>query len=71
MTVSVPAPKSRILWRSGGLSVDFVDPIKVQVDGKERRLGEMLTYHPGLAADLHAKDRVHTYGSFYIADLQR
>jgi S-adenosylmethionine-diacylglycerol 3-amino-3-carboxypropyl transferase len=28
-----------------------------------------LTYHDQLAADLHEKDRVHTYGSFFIADL--
>jgi hypothetical protein len=28
-----------------------------------------MTYHPEWAARLHAVDRVHTYGSFYIADL--
>jgi S-adenosylmethionine-diacylglycerol 3-amino-3-carboxypropyl transferase len=32
-------------------------------------LGEQLTYHRELAAELHARCRVHTYGSFYIADL--
>jgi S-adenosylmethionine-diacylglycerol 3-amino-3-carboxypropyl transferase len=30
----------------------------------------MLEYDRDLAAELHAKDRVHTYGSFYIADLR-
>jgi len=34
-----------------------------------RKLPELLTFHPDLAAALHEKDRVHTYGSFYIADL--
>jgi S-adenosylmethionine-diacylglycerol 3-amino-3-carboxypropyl transferase len=29
----------------------------------------MLTYHRELATELHEKDRVHTYGSFHIADL--
>lgn len=62
-------PASRILWRSGGLTVDFVDPIEVQVDGKRRRLGEVLRYDRDLAERLHKLDRVHTYGSFYIADL--
>ena len=34
-----------------------------------RSLGELLTYDRELAAQLHGKDRVHTYGSFYIADV--
>jgi S-adenosylmethionine-diacylglycerol 3-amino-3-carboxypropyl transferase len=63
------APKTRILWRSGGLHVDYVDPISVNLDGERRRLGEVLTYQTELARQLHARDRVHTYGSFYIADL--
>ena len=67
--LSRAAPNCRILWRSGGLQTDFVDAAKVRVAGRERSVGEFLTYHPELAAELHAKDRVHTYGSFYIADL--
>lgn len=63
------APKTRILWRSGGLQTEFVDPITVQRDGQEVKIGDVLEYHPELAAELHEKDRVHTYGSFYIADL--
>ena len=59
----------RLLWRSGGLYVDYIDPIKVEVAGRQRRLGDLLTYHRELAEELHARDRVHTYGSFYIADL--
>lgn len=64
------APNARFLWRSGGLKVDFVDPIEVEHHGRRRRLGELLTYQSDLADRLHRRDRVHTYGSFYIADLQ-
>jgi S-adenosylmethionine-diacylglycerol 3-amino-3-carboxypropyl transferase len=63
------APNTRILWRSGGLRTDFVDAVRVQRGGKRHRVGDLLTYHRELAAQLHEKDRVHTYGSFYIADL--
>src|SRR5262249_9355875 len=63
------APDARVLWRSGGLKVDYVDPLEVSVEGRRRRVGDLLHYHRDLAAELHAKDRVHTYGSFYIADL--
>ena len=63
------APNARVLWRSGGLKTDFVDRVNIRMHGQQRELGEMLTYHPELAAELHERDRVHTYGSFYIADL--
>lgn len=63
-------PDARAIWRSGGLRVDYVDPIQVSLGGRSRRVGDLLHYHPELAADLHERDRVHTYGSFYIADLQ-
>ncbi len=62
-------PGARLLWRSGGLHVDFVDPIPVKVGGRQCKVGDLLTYNKDLAAELHARDRVHTYGSFYIADL--
>jgi S-adenosylmethionine-diacylglycerol 3-amino-3-carboxypropyl transferase len=63
------APRTRILWRSGALKVDYVDPIRVNFHGRRRQLGEVLTYHQDLADELHRQDRVNTYGSFYIADL--
>lgn len=62
-------PDTRILWRSGGLRTEFLDRVQVQVGGRLRRLPELLKLNPNLAAELHEKDRVHTYGSFYIADL--
>lgn len=63
------APGARAIWRSGGLRTDFLDRVHVRQGGQTRPLNELLTYHQELADQLHAKDRVHTYGSFYIADL--
>jgi S-adenosylmethionine-diacylglycerol 3-amino-3-carboxypropyl transferase len=63
------APRTRILWRSAGLEVDFVDPIEVQLNGSKQKLGDVLEYQTELAAELHPQDRVNTYGSFYIANL--
>lgn len=64
------APHARVLWRSAALKGDFINVVKVQVNGQTRSLGELLHYQPDLASELHAKDRVHTYGSFCIADLK-
>lgn len=61
---------AKILWRSAGLTVNFIDPLKVAFDGKVREVGELLHYQTELAAHLHARDRVHTYGSFYIANVK-
>ncbi|MCY2974018.1 MAG: BtaA family protein [Planctomycetota bacterium] len=63
------APETRILWRSGGLKTEFLDRVSVRVDGQMRKLPELLKMHPEISDDLHQKDRVHTYGSFYVADL--
>ncbi|TWT40823.1 DUF3419 family protein [Botrimarina hoheduenensis] len=60
-----------ILWRSAAVICEFVDPIQVRIDGTQRRLGEVLDYNRELADELHARDRVHTYGSFSIATLRR
>ncbi|HEV7281527.1 MAG TPA: BtaA family protein [Pirellulaceae bacterium] len=62
---------ARIIWRSGGMHTDFLERVEVRVNGSSRRLPELLKHHEGLAATLHEKDRVHTYGSFYIADLTK
>jgi S-adenosylmethionine-diacylglycerol 3-amino-3-carboxypropyl transferase len=62
-------PNARVIWRSGGLRTDYVDRVRVTVNGSERPVGDLLTYHRDWAAELHKRCRVHTYGSFYIADL--
>ncbi len=64
------APNTRILWRSGGLRTDFIDDVVVHRNGESIKLNELLTYNIELANQLHQLDRVHTYGSFYIADLK-
>jgi S-adenosylmethionine-diacylglycerol 3-amino-3-carboxypropyl transferase len=63
------APNTRILWRSGGLRTDFVDKVQVQHNGKLTHVHELLKFHDETSTRLHKLDRVHTYGSFYIADL--
>ena len=63
------APDSRIIWRSGGLRTDYLERVRVQHSGQVRPLNEFLTYDRELADELHQRDRVHTYGSFYIANL--
>lgn len=63
------APGARAIFRSAGLKVDFLDHLPVQYKGGTQELGSLLKYDTPLAEELHVKDRVHTYGSFYIADL--
>jgi S-adenosylmethionine-diacylglycerol 3-amino-3-carboxypropyl transferase len=62
-------PGARVLWRSGGSQTDFVDALHVEVGGRKRRVSSLLKYDHALAARLHAVDRVHTYGSFHIAEM--
>ncbi|HXY34275.1 MAG TPA: BtaA family protein [Planctomycetaceae bacterium] len=63
------APYARVIWRSAGFAVDFVDPIEVRTNRGTSTVGDLLKYDRELAATLHARDRVHTYGSFYVATL--
>lgn len=65
------APNARLLWRSAGLKCEYVNPIEVQSGGQSQPLGSLLEYQTELAERLHLEDRVHTYGSFYVADLKR
>ncbi|GIW99111.1 MAG: S-adenosylmethionine--diacylglycerol 3-amino-3-carboxypropyl transferase [Pirellulaceae bacterium] len=60
---------ARVLWRSGGLRTDFIDEVTVDYEGKPIKLPSLLRLHTDWAAQLHQRDRVHTYGSFYIADI--
>jgi S-adenosylmethionine-diacylglycerol 3-amino-3-carboxypropyl transferase len=63
------APSARLLWRSAGTHTDFVNDVPIRVAGRTRRVGDLLRYNRPLAARLHQLDRVHTYGSFHVADL--
>ena len=68
--VNRAAPHARLIWRSGGFNSDFVKDVRVTVDGRQRTVGELLTFDDDLAKRLHPLDRVHTYGSFTIAELK-
>ena len=68
--VNSAAPGTRMIWRSGGLATDFIERVEVEIGGRPYKAPQLLTYHRELAAQLHPQDRVHTYGSFYIADLR-
>ncbi len=65
------APNTRILWRSGGLRTEYIDTVPVEINGEKKQLRDVLSYHEDQARELHQKCRVHTYGSFYIADLKK
>ena len=67
--VNRAAENTRIIWRSGGMRTDFIRQVQVNHGGKMQSVDELLRYHEELADELHPKDRVHTYGSFFIADL--
>jgi S-adenosylmethionine-diacylglycerol 3-amino-3-carboxypropyl transferase len=67
--VDKSAPQARVLWRSAGLNGEFVNSLQINRQARCVPLGELLTYRRDLAQSLHQKDRVHTYGSFCIADL--
>lgn len=60
---------ARFIWRSGGLQTDFVNRARIQFDGRSREVGELLSFNHSLADELHIRDRVHTYGSFFIANM--
>jgi S-adenosylmethionine-diacylglycerol 3-amino-3-carboxypropyl transferase len=62
-------PKARAIFRSAGLRVNYLDHLPVRHQGVSGELGSLLSYNTALAAQLHTRDRVHTYGSFHIADL--
>ncbi|MFI5358001.1 MAG: DUF3419 family protein [Opitutales bacterium] len=67
--VNRATPGARVLWRSAGTRTDFVDRVLVHKGGRQHRLGDALDYQPQLSTRLHRLDRVHTYGSFHIANL--
>lgn len=68
--VYAATPNAKVLWRTAGLKCDFVDPLQVECAGGKREVGELLRYRTELADSLHQRDRVNTYGRFYVADLR-
>jgi S-adenosylmethionine-diacylglycerol 3-amino-3-carboxypropyl transferase len=63
------APGARVLCRSALPDVDYLYPVRVRWRRRDTTLGELLRFDRARAAELHARDRVHFYGSFHIIDL--
>lgn len=63
------APAARVIYRSAARTTPWLDSLTVHFRGKPARLGGLLRRHGEWADTLHARDRVHTYGSFHIVDL--
>jgi len=61
---------TRFLWRSASETAEFVGETEIQYQGKQQKVRDVLQYNMPLANKLHALDRVHTYASFFIADLK-
>jgi S-adenosylmethionine-diacylglycerol 3-amino-3-carboxypropyl transferase len=62
--------QARVLFRSGSHQPDFLNQFNVtNPDGSQGPLTDRLTFHPEWASKLHEHDRVHTYASFHIADI--
>ncbi len=64
------APRARLIWRSGGFRTDYINQVHVQRNNHLVRAVDLLNFDEALAAELHPRDRVHTYGSFYIAEFK-
>jgi S-adenosylmethionine-diacylglycerol 3-amino-3-carboxypropyl transferase len=61
---------ARILWRSMGKDVDFVNQCKIRVETGEVEVGAVIVYEEELAKELFAKERTRTYQSLRIATLK-
>jgi S-adenosylmethionine-diacylglycerol 3-amino-3-carboxypropyl transferase len=62
-------PDARYLWRSAAKETGFVNDTPITVSGKKTTVGQVLKFNRKLAEKLHMEDRVHTYSSFHIGDL--
>jgi S-adenosylmethionine-diacylglycerol 3-amino-3-carboxypropyl transferase len=59
------APGARIIFRSAHARPAYLE----QLELRSGRLRYLLDWHDGLAEELQARDRVHTYAGFHIADV--
>lgn len=63
-------PAARVILRSAHAAPAYLSTVRVRHGREERRLPDVLRFHPDLAADLARHDRVHTYAGFHIADIE-
>ncbi len=68
--VNRASDNARVIFRSMLSKVEYLDSINIHLQSRQEQLGNLLTYYPNLAKELHQKDRAHIYGSFYIADIK-
>ena len=62
------APGARVLLRSAHRHPPFLHSVRT---GPAREpLAAWLRFDERLAADLHRRDRVHTYASFHVAEIR-
>jgi S-adenosylmethionine-diacylglycerol 3-amino-3-carboxypropyl transferase len=66
--LATAAPGARVLYRSAGLRVAYLDELPVIHHGRTVALGTLLRHDPR-AADWHPRDRTQIYGSSYLAHL--
>ncbi len=64
-------PQARAIFRSASAQPAWLARARLPGPGGGTPLRERLRFDRELAAQLHARDRVGTYGGFHIADLER
>ena len=62
-------PSARVLFRSASPEPHWLQQVPVPRVGGDCRVTDVLRFNRPLASTLHARDRVHTYASFHIADV--
>lgn len=63
-------PDVRILWRSMGKDVDFVNDCKIRYNDHDVQVGDVIAHEQELADELFSKERTRTYQSLRIATLK-
>lgn len=63
-------PDVRILWRSMGKDVDFVNDCKIRYNDQDVQVGDVIAHEQELADELFSKERTRTYQSLRIATLK-
>lgn len=64
------AAGARVIFRSAHAWPAYLEHVRVGEGAPQRRLMEVLEFHPELAQTLTREDRVHTYAGFHIADVR-
>jgi S-adenosylmethionine-diacylglycerol 3-amino-3-carboxypropyl transferase len=63
------AEGARFLWRSASVEASYVGNAEVKRGDTVVQVKDLMKHDYALANKLHALDRVHTYASFFVADL--